>query len=48
MLGLSDWTELDPEYFGLNHFGWFTALYDQTEKIDWSGRKIIATGMESL
>ena len=32
MLGLKDWTELDPEYFGLNHFGWFTALYDKTGK----------------
>lgn len=32
MLGLEKWTDLDPEYFGLNHFGWFTALYDKTGK----------------
>ncbi|MGL4537882.1 MAG: 6-phospho-alpha-glucosidase [Cetobacterium sp.] len=32
MLGLSNWSDLDPEYFGLNHFGWFTALYDKTGK----------------
>ncbi len=23
-----DWKDLDPEYFGLNHFGWFTHMYD--------------------
>lgn len=29
MLGLDNWQELDPCYFGLNHFGWFTELYDK-------------------
>lgn len=29
MLGLKDWQSLDPNYFGLNHFGWFTNLYDK-------------------
>lgn len=29
MLGLKNWQELDPCYFGLNHFGWFTELYDK-------------------
>lgn len=24
--------ELNPVYFGLNHFGWFTHIYDQTKK----------------
>ena len=50
MLGLSDWTELDPEYFGLNHFGWFTALYDQTgkDRLPELREKIIATGMEAV
>ena len=23
-----DWESLDPVYFGLNHFGWFTHMYD--------------------
>ena len=23
-----DWEDLDPVYFGLNHFGWFTHIYD--------------------
>lgn len=23
-----DWEDLDPEYFGLNHYGWFTHMYD--------------------
>lgn len=23
-----DWQDLDPVYFGLNHFGWFTHIYD--------------------
>ncbi len=23
-----EWKDLDPEYFGLNHFGWFTHMYD--------------------
>lgn len=30
MLGLSSWEELTPMYFGINHFGWFTALYDES------------------
>lgn len=25
-----DWEDLDPVYFGLNHFGWFTHMYDNT------------------
>jgi len=25
-----DVNTLEPEYFGLNHFGWFTAIYDET------------------
>lgn len=29
MLGLDSWQSLYPCYFGLNHFGWFTALYDK-------------------
>lgn len=24
-----DWEDLDPVYFGLNHFGWFTHMYDK-------------------
>jgi len=24
-----DWEDLDPVYFGLNHFGWFTHIYDK-------------------
>jgi maltose-6'-phosphate glucosidase len=24
--------DLDPEYFGLNHFGWFTNIYDRSGK----------------
>ncbi len=32
MLGLDSWQSLDPCYFGLNHFGWFTALYDKEGK----------------
>jgi maltose-6'-phosphate glucosidase len=28
ILGLDVW-ELVPEYFGLNHFGWFTKIYDK-------------------
>lgn len=24
-----DWDDLDPVYFGLNHYGWFTHIYDQ-------------------
>ncbi|WP_341980074.1 6-phospho-alpha-glucosidase [Rossellomorea oryzaecorticis] len=27
-----DRSQLSPRYFGLNHFGWFTALYDETGK----------------
>ncbi|GMA08206.1 6-phospho-alpha-glucosidase [Tetragenococcus halophilus subsp. flandriensis] len=27
LLGCS-WEDLDPVYFGLNHFGWFTNIYD--------------------
>lgn len=23
-----DWKDLDPVYFGLNHYGWFTHMYD--------------------
>ncbi|MCR1290190.1 6-phospho-alpha-glucosidase [Shouchella clausii] len=29
ILGLDVW-ELVPEYFGLNHFGWFTKIYDKS------------------
>lgn len=29
MLGLSSWRDIDPCYFGLNHFGWFTNIYDK-------------------
>ena len=25
-----DWENLDPVYFGLNHYGWFTHIYDKT------------------
>ncbi len=25
-----DWESLDPVYFGLNHYGWFTHIYDKT------------------
>lgn len=37
MLGLEVW-DIVPEYFGLNHFGWFTKIYDKngtdhTEKL---------------
>ena len=28
MLGY-DWEDLDPVYFGLNHYGWFTHIYDK-------------------
>lgn len=24
-----DWKDLDPVYFGLNHYGWFTNIYDR-------------------
>ena len=24
-----DWNDLDPVYFGLNHYGWFTHVYDR-------------------
>lgn len=24
-----DWEDLDPVYFGLNHYGWFTHMYDR-------------------
>ena len=24
-----DWNSLDPVYFGLNHYGWFTHIYDK-------------------
>lgn len=24
-----DWKDLDPIYFGLNHYGWFTNIYDR-------------------
>ncbi|HHX69535.1 MAG: 6-phospho-alpha-glucosidase [Miniphocaeibacter sp.] len=24
-----DWKDLDPVYFGLNHYGWFTNMYDK-------------------
>ena len=30
MLGLEKYNDLDPVYFGLNHFGWWTKLYDKT------------------
>ena len=29
MLGLKKYNDLDPVYFGLNHFGWWTKLYDK-------------------
>ena len=29
MLNLPSWRDLDPCYFGLNHFGWFTEVYDK-------------------
>ena len=29
MLGLPSWRDIDPMYFGLNHFGWFTKIYDK-------------------
>lgn len=32
MLNLEKYNELDPVYFGLNHFGWWTNLYDKTGK----------------
>ena len=28
LLGCS-WEDLDPVYFGLNHYGWFTHMYDK-------------------
>lgn len=24
-----NWEDLDPQYFGLNHYGWFTHIYDR-------------------
>lgn len=30
MLGLEKYNDLEPVYFGLNHFGWWTKLYDKT------------------
>lgn len=30
MLGLKKYNDLDPVYFGLNHFGWWTKLYDKS------------------
>ncbi|WP_311482222.1 6-phospho-alpha-glucosidase [uncultured Anaerococcus sp.] len=29
MVGLKEWQELDFSYYGLNHFGWFTAICDK-------------------
>lgn len=29
MVGLKEWQELDFSYYGLNHFGWFTAINDK-------------------
>ena len=29
MVGLKEWQELDFSYYGLNHFGWFTAISDK-------------------
>ena len=30
MLGLEKYNEVDPVYFGMNHFGWWTHLYDKS------------------
>ena len=31
-----DWEDLDPVYFGLNHYGWFTHIYDKnTGELMW-------------
>lgn len=30
MLGLEKYNDVDPVYFGLNHFGWWTHLYDKS------------------
>ncbi|MGL5042186.1 MAG: 6-phospho-alpha-glucosidase [Culicoidibacterales bacterium] len=47
MLGLEKWDDLDADYFGLNHFGWFTALYDKegTDRMAEVKAKILAFGM---
>lgn len=29
MLGMEKYNDLEPSYFGLNHFGWWTHLYDK-------------------
>lgn len=33
LLGVS-WDSLDPVYFGLNHYGWFTHIYDKETGVD--------------
>lgn len=47
MLELDSWEELDPMYFGINHFGWFTALYDKNgqNRLPEVREKILLTGM---
>jgi len=48
MLGLKSWEELTPTYFGLNHFGWFTHLYDKdgNDLLDEVRDIILTSGMQ--
>lgn len=40
--------DLDPEYFGLNHFGWFTDIYDKAgnKLTDQIKEKILSEGLQ--
>ena len=40
--------DLDPEYFGLNHFGWFTKIYDRSgnDLTDEIKHKILTEGLQ--
>lgn len=47
MLGMEKYNDLDPVYFGLNHFGWWTHLYDKegNDRLPELKEKIMATGL---
>ncbi len=47
MLGLQSYDELDPVYFGLNHFGWWTKLYDKNgvDRLPELREKILESGL---
>lgn len=47
MLGLDSYDDLDPVYFGLNHFGWWTNLFDKlgVDRLPELRDKILETGL---